>query len=186
MKELTWDEYYERFYDWAPRTQKSYASRLSNFGDAEEVYEIVHGLVASAEAYAAALLTKALDAGVRFAPEDVIDLNAFFDKPLASRMAENSADLFTREDLEELYSLIDDDTFNRISRKLHIDIFADEDEPEEDLAWDDEELEPPVPKNGLWGAWAEVFGSGGHKHDNGRCDGDLANCPTHYGYRNGR
>lgn len=38
MKQMTWEDYYDGFYDWAPSTQKSYTYRLSNFGPAEELY----------------------------------------------------------------------------------------------------------------------------------------------------
>lgn len=44
MKQLTWEEYYDGFYDWAPSTQKSYAYRLSNYGPADEVWEIAEEL----------------------------------------------------------------------------------------------------------------------------------------------
>ena len=191
MKELTWDEYYEKFYDWSPSTQKSYVSRLSNFGSAEEVYEIVHEFIWNDKVYAATFLTMALDAGVRFTPEHIIDLIGFFDSPLISRMAENTSVPFTRDELEEVYSYIDEDTFNRISRKLHIDIFAEEEEPEETEAFDVDEYseEPLQPKRpgffvALFGAF--VGGSSHKKTDTGRCDGDCANCPAHYGCRYGR
>ena len=31
MKQLTWEEYYDGFYDWSSSTQKSYAYRLSDY-----------------------------------------------------------------------------------------------------------------------------------------------------------
>ena len=39
------------------------------------------------------------------------------------------------------------------------------------------------------GGFSSLFDSGddsGRKKDTGRCDGDCANCPPHYGYRYGR
>lgn len=44
MKQLTWEKYYDGFYDWAPSTQKSYAYRLSDYGPADEVWEIAEEL----------------------------------------------------------------------------------------------------------------------------------------------
>ena len=38
---LTWDDYYERFYDLSLSTQKSYSYKLTNYGDAEEVFEVL-------------------------------------------------------------------------------------------------------------------------------------------------
>ena len=44
MKQLTWEEYYDGFYDWSSSTQKSYAYRLSDYGPADEVWEIAEEL----------------------------------------------------------------------------------------------------------------------------------------------
>lgn len=194
MKEMTWDEYYERFFNLSASTQKSYSYRLSNFGPAEEVYDILHEFIWNDKKFAATFLTKALGAGVRFTPEHVIDLIGFFDGPLISRMAENTSIPFTREELEDVYSLIDEDTFNRISRKQHIDIFSDDGDEEpieedESTEYMDEEPQPKGPGffATLFAALAAIGSIGGHKKkDTGRCDGDCANCPAHYGYRYGR
>ena len=68
-----------------------------------------------------------------------------------------------------------------------------EEEPleEVDIYIDDYVPEPPAPKLGFFGTlFAVIAGAGaasnhGHRH-NGRCNGDCANCPPHYGYRYGR
>ena len=108
-------------------------------------------------------------------------------------MADTATPPFTRDQLEEIYMLIDDDVFNRISQRENIDIFEDNDDPEP-IASDWEEPIPnnPKPKLGFFGTlFAVIAGAGAvsnhhqHKH-NGRCNGDCANCPPHYGYRYGR
>ena len=53
MKQLTWEEYYDGFYDWVPSTQKSYAYRLSDYGSADEVWEIAEELDFEDSAFAA-------------------------------------------------------------------------------------------------------------------------------------
>lgn len=187
---LSWEEYYDSFYDWAPTTQRSYVSRLSSFGPAEEVTEIIHEFLWADEAFAGKFVVKAMDAGVRFTPEQVLEFIGFFDKSVTNRMAETTSVPFTREDLEEIDGLIDDAVFKKISRRAKIDIYAD-DEPEDLFVWE-EEVEPPAPKLGFWGALAAVFAgssitrSSVKRQHNGRCNGDCANCPPHYGYRYGR
>lgn len=56
MKQLTWEEYYDGFYDWVPSTQKSYAYRLSDYGSADEVWEIAEELDFEDSAFAAKFL----------------------------------------------------------------------------------------------------------------------------------
>ena len=74
MKQMTWEDYYDGFYDWAPSTQKSYTYRLSDFGPADEVWEIAQELSFNDNAFAAKFLEKASAAGVRFTPDQVLEM----------------------------------------------------------------------------------------------------------------
>lgn len=125
MKQLTWEEYYDGFYDWAPSTQKSYANRLSDYGPADEVWEIAEELDFVDSAFAAKFLEKAFSVGVRFAPEQVLEMVAMVDQSLLSKMAEQTTVPFNREQLEEIYLMIDDSSFQKISRRSRIDVFDD-------------------------------------------------------------
>ena len=58
MKQLSWEEYYDGFYDWSTSTQKRYAGRLSGYGPAEEVWEIAQELECEDGAFAAKPLWK--------------------------------------------------------------------------------------------------------------------------------
>ena len=74
MKQLSWEEYYDGFYDWSPSTQKRYAGRLSGYGPAEEVWEIAQELEYEDRAFAAKFVEKAFAGGVRFTPEQVLEM----------------------------------------------------------------------------------------------------------------
>ena len=79
------------------------------------------------------------------------------------------------------------------------DYIEDEEEPEEIIV---EEPKSKKHKSGFWSSLASLlssspessssndasssFWSSSKKKDTGRCDGDCANCPPHYGYRYGR
>lgn len=126
MKQLSWEEYYDGFYDWSTSTQKRYAGRLSGYGPAEEVWEIAQELECEDGAFAAKFVEKAFAGGVRFTPEQVLEMTDTVDKSLLGKIAGQTAVPFDRDQLEEIYLLIDDSSFERISRRAGIDIFEDE------------------------------------------------------------
>jgi hypothetical protein len=196
MKEITWDEYYDGFYDWSPSTQKSYSYGLTDFGPADEVYEVLSEFAFSDKKFATRFADKAVTAGVRFSPDHVLEMVSLVEKPVLIKMAEQTSSPFDKEQLEEIYILIEDASFERIAQKAKIDIFADDnsEEPEETFATEDDfNIEmPPQKKPGFFATIAAVIAGVSladrlnQKRHNGRCDGDCANCPPHYGYRYGR
>ena len=190
MKQMTWDDYYGGFYDWSPSTQKNYTYRLSDYGSAGEVWEAAQELAFQDEAFATKFLEKALAAGVRFTPDQVLEMMGTVEESVLSKIAERTDVPFDREQLEEIYMMIDDASFQRISRRAKINVFDDEpaayEQPEQV-----QYILPKKKKVGLFTALA-AFAAGSplagqvrKKHD-GHCDGDCANCPPHYGYRYGR
>ena len=126
MKQMTWEDYYEGFYDWSPSTQKNYTYRLSDYGPADEVWEVAQELAFQDEAFSAKFLEKALAAGVRFTPEQVLEMVGTVEESALSKIAERTDMPFDREQLEEIYMTIDDASFQKISRQAKIDVFDDE------------------------------------------------------------
>lgn len=191
MKEISWDDYYEKFYDWSESTQKNRAYGLTSYGPADEVFEIAQELAFNDEKFTARFINRALDAGVRFTPEQTLELSLIVDKVTLGRMAETAQPDFTREQLEEIYMLIEDKVFTRISKKLGMNIFEDAEIEELDENYEEYTEEKPV-KIGFFtklmiaiGVAGEIDKLASHQH-NGRCNGDCAHCPPHYGYRYGR
>ena len=125
MKEMAWDDYYMGFYDWSPSTRKSYAYRLTDYGPADEVWEAAQELAFHDAAFAGRFLEKALAAGVRFTPEQVLEMIGTVEEPVLGKIAEQTDVPFDREQLEELYMMVDDAAFQRISRRAKIDILDD-------------------------------------------------------------
>ena len=189
MKKMSWDEYYASFYDWSLSTQKSYSYRLSNYGDPEEVFEVVNEFAFYDSKFATTFVEKALIAGVRFLPEHILEMAILIDKPVLSQAAERATGTFDQKQLEEIHLLIDDSSFERISQKAKIDIFADDESENEEP-----EYYEPVPRRkgpGFFGTLFAILAAfdstdGAKRKHNSRCNGDCANCPPHYGYRYGR
>lgn len=57
-----------------------------------------------------------LPEGMRFTPEQVLEMTDTVDKSLLGKIAGQTAVPFDRDQLEEIYLLIDDSAFERISR----------------------------------------------------------------------
>lgn len=198
MRTYTWDEYYEKFYEWVESTRIKNLTYLENLGDPEEVTEILLELKDNPNA-STRLLRKAVEEKVKFTGENILDLFFWeFDKELLMKALWNSADILTTEDIEGLYLTVDDAVLLQLCEKGNIPVPED---LREDVFWeleefieDEEIIEYPKQKKiGFFGhafailaALGSVSSSNKNNRHSGRCDGDCANCPPHYGYRYGR
>ena len=63
---MTWEEYYEKIWEWKPSTMVKYMSKLSDFGPSEEVMEAIIEISFGDTKGATRMLKKAIDAGVKF------------------------------------------------------------------------------------------------------------------------
>lgn len=116
MRQYTWDEYYEKFYDWAESTQVRNLSGLTSLGSADEVGEIIIELQTNVPA-ANRLLRKAVEAKLVFSGSDLVEFACINDKELATAAVRNSAERLTAEDMEYLYGEIDDAVVVEICRQ---------------------------------------------------------------------
>ena len=193
MRTYTWDEYYEKFYDWAESTQVRNLSALTSLGSADEVGEIIIELQVNVPA-SNRLLRKAVEEKLAFSGSDLAEFAYINDKEPVTAAVRNSAGRLTAEDMEYLYGEIDDEVIIEICKQRNILLpEALREEEEEDIDINDFISEPPAPKRGFFGTLAAIFAgvsaglssAQGRRH-NRRCNGDCANCPPHYGYRYGR
>lgn len=203
MRTYTWDEYYEKFYDWAESTQVRKLSALTSLGSADEVGEIIIELQVNVPA-ANRLLKKAVEAKLEFSAYDLIEFLCTNDKKLATAAVYNSANRLTAEDMEDLYGEVDDKVIIEICAKCNLTLPQDLREKEDESDFDEEEPSEEVntyiddvayenPKKlGFFGTLFAVLGvaglidNGSQQRHNGRCNDDCTNCPPHYGYRYGR
>lgn len=69
MKPLSWQEYVAHFDEWSESTRASYVSRLSDFGNHNDVAWYANNLFNTSAS--SKLVNMALDAGIRFDSEDI-------------------------------------------------------------------------------------------------------------------
>ena len=209
---MTWETFYDRFYDWADSTQISNISKLTDFGPSAEVCEIATSFVD--EKAATRLVKKAITAGVRFTSAEVLELDGCVSEDLLPELVRSVSTKFTADELDTISVSLSEADLKAAAKKSGLEL--DEDnfvvlEPNEmdakvdkmmkDLDVIEENLKiinqqqrqnQKAKKPGIgtfFLAALLAFGNSGSKKNkkhNGRCDGDCANCPPHYGYRYGR
>lgn len=188
---MDWNTYYEKFYDWASSTQISRISSLTSFGASSEVAEIAQALMDKKAA--SRLIRKAAADGVQFTSEEICALSDCCDKETMHILLKSAACVFTQAQLEDLWGAVDDAVLELAAKRSHVALFA-EDEPvaadaEEESDFDAVAYDGPklgfFSKLGLALGIADILNRRSRPRT-GRCTGDCANCPPHYGYRYGR
>lgn len=191
---LDWAEYYGKFDEWATATQISRLSALTSYGPSAEVAEVAQGLMD--ETAASRLIRRALAAGVQFTAGEICELADCCNAAVMNALLENASCTFTREQLEDLYGCVDDAVLERAARRCRVKLFEEEDEEEENEENDEEEededgdfeaeLPPPVRRREPKPGFCALLGTLSDDGHGGRCTGDCAHCPPHFGYRYGR
>lgn len=69
---MKWEDYYDRFWDWAESTQISRISTLTDFTSSSEVAEIANEFFD--EKNSTRLVKRAMQNGIRFTPAEIIEL----------------------------------------------------------------------------------------------------------------
>lgn len=167
---MEWDEYYEKFYDWAESTQIKKLSSVETLGPAEEVTEVMVSFAFDHEDIVNRIARKAIEQKIVFSGENIADLTNFIDPQLQNQLTLQSADSFTEEDLNHLLGMVDDDIVASLYKKKgykipdeysFIDDSDDLDEEYEDSEpyVEDESFEEKQP-SGFFSRLAMAFGVG--------------------------
>lgn len=119
MRSNTWDEYYEKFYDWAESTRSRNLYALTTLGCADEVAEIIIELQEDISA-SDRLLQKAVEEKLAFSGSDILEFLYSNDDELAGKALLNSADRLTAEDMESFVGQADDDIIKEVCKKRNL------------------------------------------------------------------
>jgi len=177
---MNWDDFYDRFYEWADSTKVSRISSLTSFGDEDSVCEIAAEYAYLGNNECTKFLKKVISLGAKFSVQSIMELIYNVEPPFIWELAQRNSTPYSSDDLHELYTYLSEDQLKILANKSHIryQTVSEAQAPKQ---------EKP---HGLFAAFSALFGSNGnteHKKSTGhRCNGDCANCPPHYGYRYGR
>ena len=132
---ISWSRFYDAFHDWKPEYAKARLQAVTGFGSDDEVLEVAQELFWNDEYEASRFITRALDAGVRFRDENLVELAGICNEDTIKQAVYLSKLLLTEESLEELYGNVNDDILIQIAKeqnmKLPEDLREEQDEDEE-------------------------------------------------------
>lgn len=114
---MTWEEYYDKFYDWAESTQIKKLSSVEALEPAEEVTEVMVSFAFDHEDIVNRIARKAIEQRIVFSGENIADLTNFIDPQLQNQLTLQSADSFDEEDLNHLLGMVDDDIVASLYKK---------------------------------------------------------------------
>ena len=106
---MTWEEYYDKFYDWAESTQVRKLSSVDSLGAAEEVAEVMLEFAFNREDIVNRIARKAIEQKLVFSAKNIGDLTNCMDVNLQNQLALQSVQAFSKDDLVMLEGLLDDD-----------------------------------------------------------------------------
>ena len=142
---ISWSRFYDAFYGWKPEYAKARLQALMDFGSDDEVLEVIQELFWDDEYEASRFVTRALDAGVRFRDENLVELAGLCNEDTLKQAVYLSKLLLTEESLEELYGNISDDIIIQVAKEQNLrlpeDLRQEQDEDEEATEQQDLEYE---------------------------------------------
>lgn len=136
---ISWSRFYDAFYDWKPKYAKARLQSVTDFGSDDEVLEVVQELFWDDEYEASRLIMRALDAGVRFKDENIVELTSHCNEDTIKQMVFLSRLLLTEESLEELYGNVSDDIIIEVAKEQNLRLPEDlreEEEGSEDISYE--------------------------------------------------
>ena len=92
---MTWEEYYDKFYDWAESTQVRKLSSVDSLGAAEEVAEVMLEFAFNREDIVNRIARKAIEQKLVFSAKNIGDLTNCMDVNLQNQLALQSVQAFS-------------------------------------------------------------------------------------------
>ena len=131
---ISWSRFYDAFYDWNSEYAKARLQSVTDFGSDDEV----QGLFWDDEYEASKLVMRALDAGVRFKDESIVEPTAHCNEDTIKQVVFMSKLLLTEALLEELCGNVSDNIIIEVAKERNLRLPEDlrEEEETEDISYE--------------------------------------------------
>lgn len=88
---MTWEEYYDKYYDWADSTKIKKLSSVEKLGSADEVTDVMMDLTFEHEEISNRIARKAIAQNIVFSADNIETLNCAIDSDLLDKLFMQSA-----------------------------------------------------------------------------------------------
>ena len=130
---ISWNRFYNAYVEWQPEYARARLQSVTNYGNGDEILEVVQELFGDDEDGASRFVTRALDGGVRFKDESLAELSEYCNENTVNRAILLSGPLMTKKSLEKLYGYVSDDILIQVAKKQNIQLPEELREEEEDI-----------------------------------------------------
>lgn len=161
---MKWEDYYDKFYDWAESTRIKKLASVEELGSADEVTEVMQEFSISHEEVVNRIARKAVEQKLVFSADNIMDLINEMDSELYRQIALQSVKAFSRDDLILLEEYLDNQTMIELYKRKRIpvpEVFCDGEETRVFSELDDHQGNKP---GEFISRMAMVFGIGAGLH----------------------
>lgn len=113
---MTWEEFYDNYYDWAESTAIKKLSSVDKLGNSDEVAEIISDLFFNHKDVCNRIARKAIEQKVVFTWYNLQDTEGCIDDDLQKQLLMQSYSAFSKEDLEDMEGLYDEEVIDKLYR----------------------------------------------------------------------
>lgn len=117
---MTWEEYYDRYLDWAYSTQVSRISQITTFGDPSQIWEVAQNYLDVKSANR--LIKKAVLNGVHFAGEQLTDMLYYVDTEIVNQALKSAALPLSEDIIWTLHGAVDDAILSEVAQKSGVSL----------------------------------------------------------------
>lgn len=132
LKPISWQKFYEGFNEWTDSYAIARSRAIRDFGDEDEVIEVVNDLFSTDQYEASAFIQRALEYGVRFNVDNLLEISTICNEDTTKQAVFLSGLLLSEEELEELYGNVDDEVIIEVAKRENLRLPEDLREEQEE------------------------------------------------------
>ena len=111
---MTWEEFYDNYYNWAESTAIRRLSSVDKLGNSEEVTELICDMSLHHKDICNRIARKAINQKLSFTWENLQDIDGCVDDDLLMQLLMQSYSSFSKEDLEDMADYYDDAVIDQL------------------------------------------------------------------------
>ena len=122
---MNWNKFYNIYYDCTLEEQIQYSNELSNYGESDEILDVLMGFAASDLEHARIFLSRVIEANVCFTKDQIFECAEFINKDIFSELVASNIVLYDKDELLKIIKYANKDTVSILLSKMNIDYLRD-------------------------------------------------------------